>query len=78
MGETANRMPEALLKELHDRIHAMTEQELEALDPIANALNDYHRVRPNPKGWRMAPNRVVALAAAELVTPWEQTIWERD
>ena len=55
----------------------MTEAERRELDAVAYALGEYGKAT-NQKGWRILPNRVLALAAVDLMWEWERIEWERD
>jgi hypothetical protein len=65
------------LDELHERIGAMSENERLALDPIARALDAYLR-RDHESGAFPIPNRIVALACADLARQWQQKILEQE
>jgi hypothetical protein len=73
-----NEIDDVQLGELFDRIHAMSEQDRLDLDPIARALGIYQAKYHAERGWRISPNRVVALAAVDLLNAWEKHEWERE
>lgn len=62
------------LKKLHSKIEAMSEEEREMLDPIAEALEEHRRkVREREgRGWMQIPNRLDALAAVEWSMAYER------
>ena len=62
---------------LHDRFKAMSEQEREALDSICTALREY-LMRDWKTGPFVSPNRIIALACADLTRQWQKTIMERE
>ena len=62
---------------LIDRIKAMSEEDREALDPVCKALCDY-LMRDWKTGAFPSPNRVIALACADLARKWQRSILERE
>ena len=62
---------------LYDRIKVMLQGDLEALDPICVALQDY-LLRERETGGHVMPNRVIALACVDLVKEWQQMVLSRD
>lgn len=71
-------MTEDQIGDLAERVAAMSESERLELDPIAEALGVYHAKWQASRGWWMCPNRIVALAAVDMVSAWEATEWERE
>lgn len=60
------------IEDLHDRLHAMAEEDRRALDPICEAIRHcWNRERPP---MMVLPNRVVALAALDFAKRYSQII----
>ena len=68
---------EAMDTDLHNRITAMSEAERVALDPICKALRDHQSAHHPDRGYCL-PNRVVALAAVDLMWAVDKAAWERE
>lgn len=71
-------MSEEEIAALHERVHAMADDERKNLDPIAYALGDFLQLHFVREGGYVLPNRVAALAAVDAVRAWEKTVWERE
>ena len=63
--------------DLHNRVVAMSESERVALDPICEALR-YHQESNHPDRPYCMPNRIVALAAVDLMWASDKMEWERE
>ena len=63
--------------ELHNRVSAMPEVERDALDPICAALR-HHQESNHPDRPYCMPNRIVALAAVDLMWAYDKMAWERE
>ena len=68
-------MDEAVIENLHERIHAMSEADRVALDPICEVLQVYNRRAR--AGVRVLPNRVVALACADILKAYQDIVLSR-
>ena len=67
-------MTEEQIAALHCRLSDMTEDETRELDPIVEALGDYQAKREIC----VRANRVVALAAIDVMEAWSRTILDRE
>ncbi len=63
--------------ELFNRVVAMSESERVALDPICEALR-LHQESNHPDRPYCMPNRLVALAAVDLMWAVDKMAWERE
>ncbi len=63
--------------DLFNRVVAMPESERVALDPICEALQ-HHQKSSNPDRPYCMPNRIVALAAVDLMWANDKMAWERE
>lgn len=69
-------MTEADIEAATARLHAMSEEDRLALDPICEALRVcWKRERP---GIMTLPNRVVALACLDLAKAFHATLMQRE
>ena len=69
-------MDEAQIEGLFARIEDMTEADRLHLDCICRGLTEYMEKTVTDRGYTV-PNRIVALACADVLMQWEQLMWER-
>lgn len=66
------------IKQLHDAISSMSEDEREELDAVCAAIYQYKRKRRPSRGGMIIPTRIDALAAIKISEAIELTLWRRD
>lgn len=62
------------VRDLHKRIHEMSDAELEGLDPVCEALAQIMRKDLKNRGGYCGPNRAIALACVDLAWCWNDVM----